>query len=116
MSVGKSQAFLFLEGGVIMTEKTLGNEDVPMEPLSTFLFELDAAEQYLEDCEQGGNLSPNIGLLRLLLRGLKEKIDYYQDAYGFEVPESDGFFYVEDLPDFIRKKEGIDRSTCEVQS
>ncbi|MBW1697855.1 MAG: hypothetical protein JRH18_20005 [Deltaproteobacteria bacterium] len=71
-------------------------------PLSDALFEFEVLENLLDVDEPRRDQKVSPYLLKLLVRGLKTKIYYYQEKYGFEVPDND-YFYTEDLLDLARK-------------
>ena len=74
-----------------------------MEPLSDGLSELYHLDDYLKECsKQEAEVDPDLALV--LLRGLKEKIDYYQEKYEFLV-EVDDQFFIEDYNKFMQKRE-----------
>lgn len=67
--------------------------------------ELNTLEGLLKDWEANENeIDP--GLVLLLVRAMREKLDYFGKKYRFEI-EAEDLMFIEDYADLIRKKEAF---------
>lgn len=73
--------------------------------LSNHLFELQHAKKYLKECAVK-DVDPDKGILLLLINVTIEKIQYYENKYGFEA-DSDDSFNIGDVVNFFRKAEEL---------
>ena len=69
------------------------------------ILELDSLKRYVQKSMEA-DTSLDHAILLLLIRSAEEKLLYYQDEYDFQVSQDD-VYYVEELIDFIKKKESV---------